>query len=212
MAKIEQLPLASGPRFTYDLGSRFLPLGWAGKPAPAEDGTTVMARGVHLNPEIIIETTEQMDESRWFPFGVGLMHDILKKAVSIEIPMALRVTGGGRQLLVGVSEPGYLVPVTAFVLHRKHDGLRFSFTDNANPFDGLWKGDTLVNEFTDLVPPHWTERPGFRWLQRFTGRPERSRAVEKIGYIIRENPVDSRGLPMRGVADKSTAAGHATLV
>lgn|GEM_PF-5549258 len=188
MAKIEQFPVFKGPRFRYDLGARFLPLGWAGKPALPNDGRTVMARGVHLNPEIIIETPEEMDERTWVPFSVQLLHDILKKAVSIEIPMALRVTGGRKQLLVGVSEPGYLVPVTAFVIHRKHSGLRFSFQDNASPFDGLWQGNTLVNEYVDPLPRHWTEMPGLKWMQRFTGRPERARAVEKIGYIIREEP------------------------
>lgn len=212
MAKIEQLPAHAGPRFTYDLGSRFLPLGWAGKPQLPKDGITVMSRGVHLNPEILIETIEQMDDSKWFPFSIQMMHDILKKAVSIEIPMALRVTGGRRQLLVGVSEPGYLVPVTAFVLHRKHEGLRFSYKESASPFDGLWKGETLVDEYIDPVPPHWTERPLLRWMQRFTGRPERSRAVEKIGYIIRENPVGTRGLRFASADDASAASGQATLV
>lgn len=212
MAKIEQLPAYTGPRFKYDLGSRFLPLGWAGRPQLGDDGATVMSRGIHLNPEIVIETAERMDESRWFPFSIQMMHDILKKAVSIEIPMALRVTGGSKQLLVGVSEPGYLVPVTAFVLHRKHDGLRFSFTDNANPFDGLWHEKTLVNEFVDLVPHHWTEKSPFRWLQRFAGRPERSRAVEKIGFIIRESSVEGHGLRMADIGDKSQIGGQPTLV
>jgi len=212
MAKIEQLPSHTGPRFTYDLGSRFLPLGWAGRPELPNDGTTVMARGVHLNPEILVETTEEMDERKWIPFSVQTMHDILKKAVSIEIPMALRVTGGGKQLLVGVSEPGYLVPVTAFVLHRKHEGLRFSFVDNANPFDGLWHGETLVNEYTDLMPHHWTEKSPLQWLQRFAGRPERSRMVEKIGYIIRKDPVESGGLRFADIREKSTAGGQPTLV
>ncbi|MBI5019343.1 hypothetical protein HZB58_03655 [Candidatus Gottesmanbacteria bacterium] len=212
MAKIEQLPAHTGPRFKYDLGSRFLPLGWAGKPALSADGTTILSRGVHLNPEILIETPEEMDTGKWFPFSVGLMHDILKKAVSIEIPMALRITAGSKQLRVGVSEPGYLVPVTAFVLHRKHAGLRFSFVDNANPFDGLWKGEILVNEYTDPVPPHWTERPLLRWMQRFTGRPERTRAVEKIGYIIRENPVETRGFRFTSTEGASAVSGQATQV